>query len=244
MSRTVAWFSCGAASAIAAKLALQDDPETVVARCVIGNEHPDNWRFARDVARWLDRPIVELTSPRYKDAWGVFEGERFLNGPHGAKCTVILKKKVRQDFEQDGDLQVFGFTSEEGERAARFVANNFEIESRFPLIERGITKGECFEILKGVGIELPTMYRLGYANANCVGCVKGGKGYWNKIRRDFPEVFQRMAQLERSIGASCINGTYLDELNPRAGRHKNLELPECGLFCGQNDFIPEPPKED
>lgn len=235
--RTVAWFSCGAASAVAAKLALQENPEAVIARCVIGNEHPDNWRFARDVARWLDRPIVELASPRYPDAWAVWEQRRFLNGPHGALCTVELKKKVRQRFEQDGDIQIFGFTSEETSRASVFQANNFEIESRFPLIERGITKGECFEILKGVGIELPAMYRLGYANANCVGCVKGGMGYWNKIRVDFPEVFERMAGLEETLSATVINGTTLRDLDPQAGRHTDLQLPECGLFCGQNEHL-------
>ncbi len=239
--RTVAWFSCGAASAVAAKLALQDDPETVIARCVIGNEHPDNWRFARDVARWLGRPIVELASPRYPDAWTVWEQRRFLNGPHGALCTVELKKKVRQDFEQDGDIQIFGFTSDEVDRADRFRANNFEIESRFPLIERGISKGECFEVLRGVGIELPAMYRLGYANANCVGCVKGGMGYWNKIRVDFPGVFGRMASLERDLGHTCIKTddgpVFLDELDPQAGRHTDLQLPECGLFCGQNEHL-------
>lgn len=235
--RTVSWFSCGAASAVATKLALQEDPETVIARCVIWNEHPDNWRFAQDVAEWLGRPIVELASPRYPDAWAVWEGERFLNGPHGAKCTVLLKKKVRQAFEQDGDIQVFGFTSEEQDRAARFVANNFEIESRFPLIEHGITKAECFEVLKGVGIELPAMYRMGYANANCVGCVKGGMGYWNKVRVDFPEVFERMARLEESIGATVLNGLSLRDLDPAAGRHTDLILPECGLFCGQNEHL-------
>lgn len=26
------------------------------------------------------------------------------------------------------------------------------------------------------GIELPLMYRMGYDNANCIGCVKGGEG--------------------------------------------------------------------
>lgn len=237
MTRTVAWFSCGAASAVAAKLALQVDPETVIARCVIGNEHPDNWRFARDVSRWLNRPIVELSSSRYPDAWAVWEQRRYLNGPKGALCTVELKKKVRQRFEQDGDVQIFGFTSEERDRADLFRANNFEIESRFPLIERGITKGECFEILKGVGIELPAMYRLGYANANCVGCVKGGMGYWNKIRVDFPDVFERMAALEETIGATVINGTTLRGLDPQAGRHTDLQLPECGLFCGQNEHL-------
>lgn len=241
MGRTIAWFSCGAASAVAAKLAIQAAPDTILARCVIGNEHPDNWRFADDVSRWLDRPIVELASPKYPDAWAVWEQRRFLNGPHGALCTVELKKKVRQSFEQDGDIQVFGFTSEEQDRAERFQANNFEIESRFPLIEKGISKTECFEVLQGVGIELPAMYRLGYSNANCVGCCKGGMGYWNKIRRDFPDVFDRMAALEREIGHSCINTdegkVFLDSLQLDAGRTTDLQLPECGLFCGQNEHL-------
>lgn len=35
------------------------------------------------------------------------------------------------------------------------------------------------------------MYDLGYANNNCIGCVKGGIGYWNKIRIDFPEESDR-----------------------------------------------------
>ena len=36
----------------------------------------------------------------------------------------------------------------------------------------------------------PLMYDLGYPNNNCIGCVKGGMGYWNHIRKDFPEVFE------------------------------------------------------
>lgn len=235
--RTVIWFSCGAASAVAAKLALQETPGAIVARCVIGNEHPDNWRFARDVAKWLGVEIMEMSSSKYPDAWAVWEQRRFLNGPHGALCTTELKKKVRQAFQRPDDAQVFGFTSEERERADRFRAHNLEVDARFPLIDQGLSKAECFEILQGAGIELPAMYRMGYHNANCVGCVKGGMGYWNKIRVDFPEVFERMAALEESIGATVINGTSLRNLSPTAGRHKDLEVPECGLFCGQNEHI-------
>ena len=239
--RTVIWFSCGAASAVAAKLAIQDDPDAILARCVIGSEHEDNSRFAADVSRWLGRPIVELASPKYRDTWEVWEQRRFLNSNKGALCTTELKKKVRQAFQRPDDVHVFGYTSEEGHRVDRLHAENFEITSRFPLIEKGITKAECFEVIQGAGIELPAMYRLGYSNANCIGCVKGGMGYWNKIRRDFPEVFARMGALEREIGHSCIhteNGpVYLDELDPLAGRHTDLILPECGLFCGQNEHL-------
>ena len=61
------------------------------------------------------------------------------------------------------------------------------------------------------------MYDLGYPNNNCIGCVKGGMGYWNKIRVDFPEVFERRVRQERETGRSCIKGIFLDELEPDRG---------------------------
>jgi hypothetical protein len=235
MSRIVVWFSCGAASATAAKLTLEECPDAVIARCVVANEHPDNDRFARDVAKWLGVEIVNLRSAKYADCWDVWERRRYLNGPRGALCTVEMKKKVRQEFEELDDVQVFGFTAEEEHRAIRFRELNPEIDSRFPLILRGLTKRHCYRTIQNAGLELPAMYRLGYHNANCVGCVKGGAGYWNKIRVDFPAVFERMAALEESIGASVINGKPLRTLGPGEGRHEDLDLPDCGLFCGQNE---------
>ena len=75
----------------------------------------------------------------------------------------------------------------------------FEFQHRFPLLEHGISKEEAHQILKASGIKRPVMYDLGYQNNNCVGCVKGGMAYWNKIRKDFPEVFEARAKLERDI---------------------------------------------
>ena len=40
-----------------------------------------------------------------------------------------------------------------------------------------------------------------------------------------------MAVAERKVGHSCINGTFLDELNPKAGRMKTEIMPNCGLVC-------------
>ncbi|CAK7024888.1 MAG: hypothetical protein EUB_02291 [Eubacterium sp.] len=65
---------------------------------------------------------------------------------------------------------------------------------------------------------------MGYPNNNCIGCVKGGMGYWNMIRKDFPEVFSRMAKLERDIRHSCIKNCFLDELEPNRGRKPKMIL--------------------
>ena len=75
------------------------------------------------------------------------------------------------------------------------------------------------------------MYDMGYPNNNCIGCVKGGMGYWNKIRKDFPEVFERRAKQERMIGHSCIKGTFLDELDPNRGNINTEIMEDCGITC-------------
>jgi hypothetical protein len=195
----VCWWSAGDASAVASWLALKtiSADEKVVAYCasVESSEHADNARFLADCERWYAQPIVKLYSEKYKDTWDVYERTGWLIGPAGARCTTELKKLVRRAYQRDGDIQTFGFTFEEQDRAERFRLNNPEADVRFPLIERGLTKADCHALVRAEGIEPPAMYAQGYKNNNCIGCVKGGAGYWNKIRRDYPAVFSRMAAL-------------------------------------------------
>jgi len=106
-----------------------------------------------------------------------------------------------------------------------------DVQHLFPLIDRSISKEHAHEILAASGIRRPAMYDLGYHNNNCVGCVKGGMGYWNKIRVDFPEVFAARAKMERIAGATCLNGIYLDELEPERGRHEPPIVGDCGILC-------------
>ena len=239
MSRVVCWWSAGIASTAAAHLALARGP-AVVAYCdTSSTEHPDNLRFLADCERWFGQEILRLRSDKYEDTWDVFRKTRWLVGVGGARCTTELKKLVRRGFQEPGDVQVFGFTVEEEKRAKDFRANNPEVDAWFPLIEERMTKADCRDLVRGVGIEIPAMYRLGYKNNNCIGCVKGQSGYWNKIRVDFPEVFARMAGLERELGVA-INKRYeggkrlrvfLDELPKGAGRYAAEPDIECGVAC-------------
>lgn len=232
--RVLAWFSCGAASAYAAYLAVQKyGNDCEVCYCdTFAYEHPDNRRFLGDVEKWIGQPIKILKSDKYTDIYDVFEKERFLKGPKGAKCTTVLKKNVRKKYQQVDDIHVFGFTADEPARVDRFRKENPELYRWFPLVEGEITKNDCYQALRDAGIAIPEMYKLGYQNNNCIGCVKGGMGYWNKIRVDFPETFDRMAKLERKLGFA-LNGTFLDELDPSRGRYKDEPQWDCGVLCGE-----------
>lgn len=233
--RTVVWFSCGAASAIAAKLTLETTPDAELVYCDTGSEHPDNKRFLSDVEKWLGKTVTILKSEKYADTWQVFKERRYLAGPKGAICTTELKKIPRFAFQRPDDIQVFGYVKGEESRAARFREQNFDVDMRAPLIDQGYTKSRCIDVIRRARIEIPTMYRLGYQNNNCIGCVKGGAGYWNKIRKDFPEVFDRMAKQERELNASVLrrNGErlFLDTLPKNLGRYGNEPEPSCSLLC-------------
>jgi hypothetical protein len=235
MPRTVVWFSCGAASTCAALLTLRETPDAELVYCNTGSEHIDNWRFLVEVEEWLGKLVTVIQSEKYEDTWQVFKERRYLAGPRGALCTTELKKIPRFKYQRPDDIQVFGYTAGEEKRAARFREQNFDVDFRAPLIDVGMTKNECLGTIRKAGIELPKMYQLGYMNNNCIGCVKGGAGYWNKIRRDFPEVFQRMALQERELNASIIRRkgerVFLDELPLDMGNYSKEPEPSCGVLC-------------
>lgn len=245
--KIIAWFSCGITSAVACKLALDEYGKDNVDIVYIGikSAHEDNARFIKDCEKWYGKEIKTHKSKKYEDQFEVIEQTKYVNGANGARCTLELKKQVRFDIQKkfQYDAQIFGFefSVKEINRSLRFKEQYPETNPLFPLIDFKLNKDQCANIAIKVGIGLPTMYKLGYNNNNCIGCVKGGKGYWNKIRKDFPEHFKRMAELEREVGRTCLKTLnsktketeyiYLDELNPKAGRFQKEVMPDCGSLC-------------
>lgn len=227
----VCWISAGVSSFIAGYLAKDVDRYIYID---IENQHPDSMRFIKDCEKALGKEI-EILQSQYHSVQNVISAFRFINGIYGAKCTEILKKRVRKEWEykhMDYEITyVWGFDCTEKNRADRLVETMIEFHHEFPLIDRWLTKEDAHGMLATMGIKRPLMYDLGYKNNNCIGCVKGGMGYWNKIRVDFPEVFQRMAVLEREVGHSCLNGIYLDELEPDRGRIDDEVMEECSIMC-------------
>lgn len=105
------------------------------------------------------------------------------------------------------------------------------------MIEKNLSKEDVHGLFERTfNFQRPYMYELGYPNNNCLGCVKGGMGYWNKIRKDFPEVFERRARLEREVGHSILkekDGTplFLDSLDPNRGNMDIEVFPERSIMC-------------
>lgn len=240
--RIICQFSCGAASAVATKLALAQygaTHEVLIVNAYLANEHEDNRRFLADCEAWFGRPVTVLRDTKYgADIIQVFRRERFMKNQYGAPCTKLLKRRLLDTWKQPGDVMVFGYTAEEGDRLDDFRERNPDRPVIAPLIERGLGKEDCKAMIERAGIELPIMYRLGYDNANCIGCVKGGEGYYRAIRQDFPAQFEELCKVQDEIGA----GAYLHRNRKTNERfslrdlgdgpvRRNEKIPACSFFC-------------
>lgn len=143
----IAWFSCGATSAVACKIALQMYENVEIFYIDTGSAHEDNIRFMSECEQWFGKKIHCRKSRTYSSVQDVLRQTCFINSPYGAPCT----------------------------------------------------------------------------------------SYWNKIRRDFPDCFKEMSEIERDIDATCLsdeNGRiFLDELDPYRGDQKQHAIPSCSIIC-------------
>ena len=240
VSRIVSQFSCGAASAVATKMTITQHGQIIILNAFIEKEHEDNKRFLADCERWFGCSITVVMDEKYNASpYEVWQKKRFMKSRFGAPCSQALKRKPLDAASLPGDTFVLGFTYEERDRADRWIDANNGRKVLLPLIEAGLKKSDCLAIIERAGIALPAMYLLGYHNNNCIGCCKGGEGYWNKIRNDFPERFYQIAAIQDEIGP----GSYLfrdrktgvrvslRDLPVSAGHYPSEPDISCGFLC-------------
>jgi hypothetical protein len=238
LPRVVSWFSCGAASAVATKLAIAKYGKRVVPTyCLTHSEHPDNQLFYASCIKWFGVPVTMLQSDEYADTWDVWTRRKYLAGIDGAPCTVELKIKPRLAFQKPDDLHVFGYTADKTdvERAKRLRDNFPELAIDTPLIDRGLTKSAVIEIVFRAGLPVPPMYALGFQNNNCIPCVKAtSPNYWALIRKHFPSRFDRAAKLSRHLDVRLcrIAGerAFIDEI-PLDQPTTDPISPSCDFLC-------------
>lgn len=233
----VCWISAGVSSFIAGYV--ERDTIDKFIYIDVADQHPDSMRFIKDCEKVLGKKIEILKSSEYNTVEDCIRTAGVPKMPYGfTPCTNWLKKRVRKQWEEahkDYEITyVWGMDFNEKHRAERLKEGMFEFNHCFPLVEKGLSKQEVHGMCNMLGIKRPVMYDMGYNNNNCIGCIKGGMGYWNKIRVDFPEVFKSRATLERDIGYSILKECFLDELEENRGRMSDEISQECDIFCHLN----------
>ena len=116
--------------------------------------------------------------------------------------------------------QYIGFSADEAGRA-----NGKPDHQRYPLIDAGINREGCRQIILGAGLEVPP-------KSSCFFCPGQTIGEWRRLYYDHPDLFARAQVLERNASqsydkiATLNNHLSLDEMLQR-GWPQQMEM---GLF--------------
>ena len=247
--RIVSHFSCGAASAIATKLALAryGRERVVIFNAFILEEDWDNRRFLADCEVWFKHPITVLRDKKYgASAREVWRRERYMNGPFGASCSTRLKREVIEAACLPDDRHAMGFVIDEKNQDR--IERGRKVGWIMPCIDANLTHADCRGMIERAGLRLPRRYAQGYGNANCVGCCKGGEKYWRKTRADSPQDFDDVAAIQEELG----KGAYffrnrktgerwpLTQLSLDGPVEKAVAAPECSSFCAMAEEATDP----
>lgn len=208
--KVIGWWSGGVTSAVTCKLCIDIYGVENVRLIFIDtfNEDEDTYRFKKDCEEWYGKGIETITrvgkDKKYEKIQDVWYKYKSLNVAGGAVCSSELKRQLRKEWEKENTYkaQAFGFDVDEIRRVKSMV-NNYKKTAKpiFPLLMYGLNKKECVEMVLDAGLKLPRAYVLGFLNNNCLntGCVQGGIGYWQKMRRDIPSNFDAMAKVEHEL---------------------------------------------
>lgn len=200
----ISWWSGGVTSAVACKLAISlfgvDNVRIVFIDTK--NEDIDTYRFKNDCQKWYGKDIEIITNEKYSDITEVWFKFLSLNVAHGAICSSELKREVRQLFQKENlfSYQIFGFDIDEPKRAKSLAKNYAESRPIFPLLMRGLSKNDCIKIVEA-RMRVPSAYYMGFNNNNCLktGCVQGGIGYWQKMKKEKGSLFYQMGKVEHDL---------------------------------------------
>jgi hypothetical protein len=219
--KVIVGFSGGVTSAWCAGWALAQYPKEDVVFLFhdTKEEHPDTYRFIREMAAALKHPVTEFSDGR--SVTEVFHDEGAIANNRMAFCSRILKAEQRDKYmnllRAEGVTEivnVVGFTAGEWQRVQRATmrAQQQKFIALFPLALEGITKQECADWCLSLGVKPSEMYRWS-EHANCIGCVRGGKGYWLKVKENAPEVWDQRVALEKEFGHTILKDTSLIQLS-------------------------------
>jgi len=235
----VAWFSAGVSSLIAT--CLSSDVDHII-YIDIDDQHEDSMRFVQDSEKLLSKKIEILKSPLANVNNAILQMGMIsipVANTRIASCTKILKHRPRKEWEQKyGNVKleyIWGLDCSEVDRMDGIIKAMPDADHKFPLIDKLLSKQDAHALCQKYKVKRPYMYDLGYQNNNCIGCVKGGMGYFNKIRVDFPDYFNARAEVERTVGHSCLKdksgAVFLDKLDSSRGNFPKEIMQECSFFC-------------
>lgn len=129
--------------------------------------------------------------------WDIFFSDKMLGNSRLARCSHVIKQKlareiVEGEFDPAETTLYLGidWTEEHRTKSPRKHWAPYAVE--YPLCDvKNVLSAPSHEaLLETLGIEIPSLYKRGYAHNNCGGfCVRGGQGHFINLLKDNRDAF-------------------------------------------------------
>ena len=103
-------------------------------------------------------------------------------------CTDHFKVRPIHRYVERPCIMYIGI--DVGEKKRVRISGKKEIENRYPLVDAGITRSQCKEIIKAKGLEVPP-------KSGCYFCPFMSRADARKLKRIHPELFQKVVELDK-----------------------------------------------
>ena len=159
-----------------------------------GTDWPETYLYLDMLQEWLGKkglPKITILKPNvtgfdnlYSYCWYYKMVPSFMF----RWCTDKFKVRPQQNYCQSPAFTMLGIDAGESHRAKIATSNGFE--NRYPLIEAGITRDGCKDIIRAYGLPIPM-------KSGCFICPYQRAAQWKQLRRVHPDLFCKAEQLEK-----------------------------------------------
>ena len=130
---------------------------------------------------------------------------------------------------------MIGISREEYQRAK--PSRTPWIESTFPLVDIGMTRGDCLQEIERRGWPTPNQ-------SACIMCPYHSDDYWMRLKTEHPDEFARAVAFDRAVRDEALGGNKrpvyvhkllkpLEEIDFTHGGQMDFFDEECEGMCGQ-----------
>ena len=168
-------------------------------------EDADLYRFLKESTEKLGIPLTNYSDGR--DIWEVFKDVKYLGNSRLDPCSNLLKRRMSRKFikkyKPEECIIYLGFDWTEMHRFEKAQAAWLPYRIESPLCNAPyIDKEDMKRMIADDGIELPRLYKMGFAHNNCGGgCIKAGIGHFAHLLDTLPDVYKTWEDNEQEMRA-------------------------------------------
>jgi len=167
-------------------------------------EDEDLYRFVEESVKFLDVPLKTLCDGR--TPWEVCRDVKFIANSRIDPCSRVLKRELLNSWRDDNcdpaeTVIHFGMDWTELHRLERLRKLDKRWDFRGYMTEEPyLDKSDMIAEVERLGLEVPRLYKLGFAHNNCGGfCFKSGQAQFKLLLETMPERYAEHEEEERRL---------------------------------------------